>query len=122
MDAAKPWLDESHLLAAILVGFLAGTAAAGAILAATQAQSGPRHAAVLIAAAGLLLFAAVGVQDAAKARIAALGIHRAVVQALFAIAALGLQNGLTSSTHPGDRDPHYPLHRHRHRPRADARP
>lgn len=68
------------------------------MLAPTQAQSGPRHAAVLIAGAGLLLFAAIGVEEnAVNAQIAAAGIHPAVVQALFAAAALGLQNGLTSS-------------------------
>ncbi|ASX03596.1 DUF1275 domain-containing protein [Mycobacterium avium subsp. hominissuis] len=98
MDTANPWLYEGHVLAAILSGFLAGTTAAGAILAASQAQTGTRHAAVLIAEAGLLLFAAVGVENAAvKAQISAVGIHSAVVQALFAAAALGLQNGLTSS-------------------------
>ena len=98
MDTANPWLYEGHVLAAVLLGFLSGTTAAGAILAPTDSQSGSRHAAVLIAEAGLLLAAAIGVQDAVvKAQLAALGIHRAVIQALFAAAALGLQNGLTSS-------------------------
>lgn len=98
MDTANPWLYEGHVLAAILAGFLSGTTAAGAILASTDSQSGSRHAAVLFAEAGLLLAAAVGVQDSAvKAQLAAVGVHRAVIQALFAAAALGLQNGLTSS-------------------------
>ncbi|WP_425271261.1 YoaK family protein [Mycobacterium gastri] len=101
MDTANPWLYEGHVLSAILLGFLAGTAAAGAILARTDAHTGPRHAAVLIIEAVFLLLAALGVEETAvKAEIAAAGIERAVVQALFAAAALGLQNGLTSNT-PG---------------------
>ena len=39
----NPWLYEGHVLAAILFGFLGGTAAAGAALAAAHAHTGPRH-------------------------------------------------------------------------------
>src|SRR6201999_1264155 len=42
MDTANPWLYESHVLAAILFGFLAGAAIAGAVLAPTQALAGRR--------------------------------------------------------------------------------
>ncbi|WP_244892650.1 YoaK family protein [Mycobacterium asiaticum] len=100
MNTANPWLYEGHVLTAILFGFLTGTAAAGAILARTQVQTGRRHATVLVAEAVLLLLAAAGVEDVSvKAVIAASGIEQTVVQALLAAAALGLQNGLTSSFH-----------------------
>ncbi|SPM33891.1 Uncharacterized membrane protein YoaK, UPF0700 family [Mycobacterium rhizamassiliense] len=98
MDTAHPWLYESHVLVAILLGFLAGAAVAGAVLAPTQALAGPRHAVVLMAEAALLVLAAAGVEETpVKAQIAALGIEQTAVQALFAAAALGLQNGMTSS-------------------------
>jgi len=100
MNTANPWLYEGHVLTAILFGFLTGTAAAGAILARTQVQTGRRHATVLGAEAVLLLLAAAGVEDVSvKAVIAASGIEQTVVQALLAAAALGLPNGLTSSFH-----------------------
>ncbi|OBI90587.1 hypothetical protein A5661_02940 [Mycobacterium asiaticum] len=97
MDAADPWRYESHVLAAILAGFLLGAAVAGALLAST-APRGARHATVLVIEAVLLLLATVGVEGGAvKAQMVGLGIEDTAVQALFAAAALGLQNGLTSS-------------------------
>lgn len=97
MDAVDPWRYESHVLAAILAGFLVGAAVAGALLASTRALRGARHATVLVEAV-LLLLATVGVEGgAAKAQMVALGIEDTAVQALFAAAALGLQNGLTES-------------------------
>jgi uncharacterized membrane protein YoaK (UPF0700 family) len=98
MDTANPWRYESHVLAAILVGFLIGAATAGALLASTRAPMGTRHAVVLAIEAMLLLLAAAGVEaSAVKALIAATGIEQTAVQALLAASALGLQNGLTSS-------------------------
>lgn len=98
MDTANPWLYESHVLGAILFGFLAGAAMAGAILAPTEALAGPRHAVVLFTEAALLVLAAAGVEETpVKAQIESLGIELTAVQALFAAAALGLQNGMTSS-------------------------
>lgn len=98
MNTANPWLYESHMLAAILIGFLAGATLAGVLLAPTDALTGRRHALVLSIEAGLLLLAAIGVEESAvHEHIAALGIELTGVQALLAATALGLQNGLTSS-------------------------
>ncbi|AOS94476.1 YoaK family protein [Mycobacterium intracellulare] len=100
IDTANPWRYEGHVLAAILLGFLAGTATTGAILAGARAHTGPRHAAVLLTEAVLLLLAAIGVEETAvQAQLTAIGFERTVVQAGLAAAALGLQNGLTSSFH-----------------------
>ncbi|KKB97155.1 YoaK family protein [Mycolicibacter arupensis] len=94
----NPWLYEGHVLAAILFGFLGGTAAAGAVLATSDTHTGPRHAAVLVAEAALLLLAAIGVEETVvQATLSAFGVERTVVQAGLAAAALGLQNGVTSS-------------------------
>ncbi|OBB63110.1 hypothetical protein A5781_11390 [Mycobacterium sp. 852002-30065_SCH5024008] len=98
MNTANPWLYEGHVLGAIFLGFLAGATIAGAILAPTDALAGPRHAVVLFLEAVLLVLAAAGVEETVvKAQINALGIEQTAVQALFAAAALGLQNGMTSS-------------------------
>jgi uncharacterized membrane protein YoaK (UPF0700 family) len=98
MDRANPWLYESHVLVAILLGFLAGAAMAGAVLAPTDALVGPRHAVVLFTEAALLVLAAAGVEETlVKVQIRALGIEETAVQAMFAATALGLQNGMTSS-------------------------
>ncbi|WP_244895933.1 YoaK family protein [Mycobacterium asiaticum] len=98
MDTANPWRYESHVLVAILLGFLIGAAIAGAVLAYTRGPRSTRHATVLLIEAALLLLAAVGSEIAAvKAQISALGIEETAIQALLAAAALGLQNGLTSS-------------------------
>jgi uncharacterized membrane protein YoaK (UPF0700 family) len=98
MNTANPWLYEGHVLAAILLGFLAGATVAGAVLAPTQDPAGPRHAVVLFTEAALLVLAAAGVEETVvKAQIASLGIEATAVQAMFAATALGLQNGLTSS-------------------------
>lgn len=98
MNTANPWLYEGHVLVAILLGFLAGAAMAGALLASTDALAGPRHAVVLFMEAALLVLAAVGVEDPfVKDQIASLGIEGIAVQAMFAATALGLQNGMTSS-------------------------
>ncbi|GFG65670.1 hypothetical protein MKUB_31600 [Mycobacterium kubicae] len=98
MNTANPWLYEGHLLAAILVGFLAGATTAGALLGSTKALTGPRHAAVLTGEAVFLLLAAFGVEETAvRAAIESIGIEPSVVQAMFAALALGMQNGLTSS-------------------------
>lgn len=98
MNTANPWLYEGHVLAAILLGFLAGATMAGAVLAPTQASAGPRHAIVLFTEAVLLVLAAAGVEDTfVKAQLQALGVELTAVQAMFAAAALGLQNAMTSS-------------------------
>ena len=100
MDSANPtgWLYECHVLAAILFGFLGGTATAGAALAASDTHTGPRHAAVLVTEAALLLLAAIGVEETViQAKFAAIGVEQTVVQAGLAAAALGLQNGASSS-------------------------
>lgn len=98
MHTANPWLYEGHVLGAIFLGFLMGAAIAGAILAPTDALAGPRHAAVLYLEAGLLVLAAAGgAETFVRAQINALGVEQTAVQALFAAAALGLQNGMTSS-------------------------
>lgn len=98
MNTANPWLYEGHVLGAIFLGFLIGATTAGAILAPTEALAGSRHATVLFLEAALLVLAAAGVEETiVKAQINALGIELTAVQALFAAAALGLQNGMTSS-------------------------
>jgi uncharacterized membrane protein YoaK (UPF0700 family) len=98
MNTANPWLYEGHVLAAILFGFLAGATMAGAVLAPTDALAGRRHAVVLFTEAALLVLAAAGVEETpVKAQIESLGIELTAVQAMFAAAALGLQNAMTSS-------------------------
>jgi uncharacterized membrane protein YoaK (UPF0700 family) len=98
MDTAHPWRYESHVLGAILLGFLVGAAIAGALLAPTTGLTGARPASVLSIEAALLLLAAIGAEESdVKALIAEAGIELTAIQALFAAAALGLQNGLTSS-------------------------
>ncbi|MHA7651213.1 YoaK family protein [Mycobacterium sp. ML4] len=98
MTTANPWLYEEHVLAAILIGFWGGAVAAGAILGNSVHRRGPHHAALLATEAVLLVLAALGVEETqVKAGIEALGIEQPVAQAFFAAAALGMQNGLTSS-------------------------
>lgn len=98
MKTANPWLYEGYILVAILVGFLGGATLAGVLLAPTQALTGRRHAVLLILEAVLLVLAVVGVElRPIKDFIAATPIEPASVQAMLAAAALGLQNGLTSS-------------------------
>lgn len=98
MNTANPWLYEGHVLAAILLGFLGGATMAGAVIAPTRATAGPRHAVVLFTEAALLGLAAAGVEETfVKAQIQALGVELTAVQAMFAAAALGLQNAMTSS-------------------------
>ncbi|BDB40214.1 MULTISPECIES: YoaK family protein [Mycobacterium] len=96
MDTAHPWRYESHVLGAILLGFLIGAAISGSVLVSPRTPLGTRHATVLTLEAVLLLAAAAGV-TADKTQIALFGIEETAVQALFAAAALGMQNGLTSS-------------------------
>ncbi|OBK20767.1 hypothetical protein A5635_01775 [Mycobacterium asiaticum] len=98
MDRAHPWRYESHVLFAILLGFLIGAATAGALLASKRVHIGSRHAAVLAIQASLLLLAAAGIEESdIKSLILGSGIEETAVQALLAASALGLQNGLTSS-------------------------
>jgi uncharacterized membrane protein YoaK (UPF0700 family) len=98
MNTANPWLYEGHVLAAILFGCRGGATRAGAVLAPTDALAGPRHAVVLFAEAILLALAAAGVEETfVKAQIESLGVELTAVQAMFAAAALGLQNAMTSS-------------------------
>ena len=98
MDTAHPWRYESHVLGAILLGFLVGAAIAGTLLAPTAALTGARPASVLLIEAALLLLAAIGAEETdVKSLIGEIGIELTAVQALLAAAALGLQNGLTSS-------------------------
>lgn len=98
MDTANPWRYETHVLAGILFGFLAGAAVAGALVASTRAPKGTMHALVLTIEAALLLLAGAGVEiGAVKAQFSGLGIEDTALEALLAAAALGLQNGLTSS-------------------------
>lgn len=98
MNTANPWLYEGHLLAAIIFGFLFGAAIAGAVLAPTRAQAGPRHAALLIFEATLLGLAAAGLEDTpVRALLSTLGMEQPILQAVCAATALGMQNGLTSS-------------------------
>jgi uncharacterized membrane protein YoaK (UPF0700 family) len=83
MDSAHPGLYESCMIAFIVLGFVLGAAGAGATLGGTQANTGPRHAAVLVVEAVLLL--------------AATAAGLAGLKALLAAAACGLQNGMTSN-------------------------
>ena len=98
MDRAHPWRYESHVLLAILLGFLIGAAIAGTLLASKKIHIGGRHAAVLAIQASLLLLAAAGIEESdIKTAIMGSGIEETAVQAFMAATALGLQNGLTSS-------------------------
>ncbi|MDP7704408.1 MULTISPECIES: YoaK family protein [unclassified Mycobacterium] len=98
MNTANPLLYEGHILAAILLGFWFGAFIAGAILGHSHHLPGPRHAAVLTVEAILLILAALGVEETqVNALIESLGVEQTAVQALLAAAALGMQNGLTSS-------------------------
>lgn len=83
MDSANPLLYESCMIAVIVFGFLLGAAGAGLTLGGTRTNTGPRHAAVLLGEAALL--------------VAATAAGLAGVKALLAAAACGLQNGMTSN-------------------------
>jgi uncharacterized membrane protein YoaK (UPF0700 family) len=83
MDTANPRLFESCMLTAIVGGFLAGAVAAGMALAPARTHTGPRHAAVLLAEAALLL--------------AATADGETMTQAVLAAAGCGLQNAMTSN-------------------------
>jgi len=82
MHSTNPLLYSGRMIAVIVVGFLIGVMAAGAVLAAARSHTGPRHAAVLFAEAALL--------------VAAAGFEHPLVRAPLAAAAGGLQNGMTS--------------------------
>lgn len=98
MNTANPWLYEGHVLAAVLTGFFLGATLSGVILPGTQLVVGPRSAVVLCIEAVLLLLAAAGVEETiVRDLIASTGIELVAVQAMLAAAALGMQNGLTSS-------------------------
>lgn len=98
MNTANPLLYEGHLLVAILIGFWGGALAAGTVLGSSEHPTGRHHAAVLTIEGTLLLLAAVGVaKSEVHGFVTALGIEPPVMQAMFAAAALGMQNGLTSS-------------------------
>lgn len=98
MDTANPWRYESHAIVAILLGFLIGAAISGAVVESNADPLGTRHAIVLGAEGMLLLLAAAGLAERdIKTHIIALGVEESAVQAFLAAAALGLQNGLTSS-------------------------
>ncbi|WP_370530974.1 YoaK family protein [Mycobacterium paragordonae] len=79
----NPLLHPGGMIAAIVTGFLIGVLGAGALLAPAQSPTGPRHAAVLLGEAALLLAAA--------------GIEHPLIRAPLAAAACGLQNAMTSS-------------------------
>ncbi|MFJ1457358.1 YoaK family protein [Nocardia sp. N2S4-5] len=83
MDAASPWMFETSLLAAIILGFLMGAAAAGAILAPAKTHAGVRHSAIMAGEALLLMLAFAWLGDTLSVFLAAL--------------ACGLQNGASSS-------------------------
>lgn len=83
MDAASPWMFETSLLVAIIIGFLMGAAAAGAILAPAKTHAGVRHSAIMTGEAVLLVLAFLWSGDLLSVFLAAL--------------ACGLQNGTTSS-------------------------
>ncbi|OBK25128.1 hypothetical protein A5634_02020 [Mycobacterium asiaticum] len=94
MNTANPWLYEGHVLAGIVIGFGGGAVAAGVILGSDKHPRRSHHATVLTLEAALLLAAVVVAETAVKGLI---GIEGPVLQALLAAAALGMQNGLTSS-------------------------
>ncbi|OBK20175.1 YoaK family protein [Mycobacterium asiaticum] len=96
MNTANPWLYEGHVLAAILAGFGGGAAAAGAILGGNKHPARSHHATVLTLEATLLLAAVLVAETPLRGLI---GVEQSVAHALLAAAALGLQNGLTSSFH-----------------------
>lgn len=83
MHSTNPLIYQGRMIAAIVFGFLFGAIAAGAVLAAVRTIAGPRHAAVLLAEAVLLLAAA--------------GVEHPIGRALLAACACGLQNGMTSN-------------------------
>lgn len=98
MNTANSLLYEGNVLAAILLGFLAGATAAGSILAPTRAMAGPRHASVLAIEGALLFLAAFSVEERTiNGVIAAVGIESTAIQATLAATALGMQNALTSN-------------------------
>lgn len=83
MHSTNPAIYQGRMIAAIVLGFLFGAVAAGAVLAAARTFAGPRHAAVLMVEAALLLAAA--------------GVEHPIGRALLAACACGLQNGMTSN-------------------------
>lgn len=83
MHTTNPLLYSGRMIAAIVVGFFIGVMGAGVVLASARSHTGPRHAAVLLAEAALL--------------VAAAGIEHPLVRAPLAAAACGLQNGMTSN-------------------------
>lgn len=98
MKTANPWLYEGHVLLAVLVGFFVGALIAGVVLADESMVKGTRPAVVLIGEALLLLVATAAVEDTVvRDLLDGTGIETQALQAFFAAAALGLQNGLTSS-------------------------
>jgi uncharacterized membrane protein YoaK (UPF0700 family) len=98
MKAANPVLYEGHVLVAVLTGFFLGAAFAGVVIPVNHFQVDSRSAAVLCVEALLLLTAAAGVgAPFVRDAIAAAGVEVPTIQALLAAAALGLQNGLTST-------------------------
>lgn len=98
MTTAHPWRYEEHMLVAILLGFFAGAFVAGALLGMPKSVTGTRHAVVLTSEAVLLLLAATGLEHSAlRSFLSTIGVEQTTLPALFAAAALGLQNGLTSS-------------------------
>lgn len=82
MHSTNPLLYSGRMIVVIVLGFVAGVLAAGAVLAAAHSVVGSRQAVVLLAEAALL---------------AAAGIEHPLVRAPLAAAACGLQNGMTSS-------------------------
>ncbi|WP_280264378.1 YoaK family protein [Nocardia wallacei] len=83
MDAASPWMFETSLLVAIILGFMMGAASAGAVLAPAKTHAGVRHSAIMAGEALLLLLAFAWSGDLLSVFLAAL--------------ACGLQNGTSSS-------------------------
>ncbi|WIM86728.1 YoaK family protein [Candidatus Mycobacterium wuenschmannii] len=98
MKAGNPLLYEGHVLAAVMIGFFLGAVLAGSVLPVKHSHVSSRSALVLCIEAVLLLVAAAGVEETyIREAITASGVELPAVQALLAAAALGLQNGLTSS-------------------------
>ncbi|KZS62514.1 hypothetical protein LAUMK35_00955 [Mycobacterium pseudokansasii] len=83
MHSTYPLLYQGRMIAAIVAAFFVGAAAAGAVLAAARTVTGPRHAAVLLAEATLL--------------VAAAGVEHPIARAALAASACGLQNGMSSN-------------------------